>query len=187
MSGQSFISTGYNTTSCTLALPSFQELNSNPRLFTISHIYFILQFRRYMSTQNISAIVCLCFEVSPGPFGYRVAHDSWQEIHHMSSKWNKMCHPQKKPSIVYWYIALKIKSPAIFMEWIKRFVGGFIIFQSVLLWRYYNDKKAYRILWRYYHSRCRPPRCHAGCHGAWRPHHERWAYTSNFVQYISGF
>ena len=49
-----------------------------------------------MSTQNISAIVSLCFEVSPDPFGYRVAHDSWQEIHHMSSKWNKMCQPQKK-------------------------------------------------------------------------------------------
>ena len=25
-------------------------------------------------------------------------------------------------------------------------MGGFIIIQSVLLWRYYNDKKAYRIL-----------------------------------------
>ena len=53
-----------------------------------------------MFTQNISAVVCLytliCFEVSPGPFGYSVAHDSWQEIHHMSSKWNKMCQPQKK-------------------------------------------------------------------------------------------
>ena len=24
-------------------------------------------------------------------------------------------------------------------------------------------------------------------HGAWRPLHERWAYTSNFVQYISDF
>ena len=49
-----------------------------------------------MSTQNISAIVSLCLEVSPGPFGYRVAHDSWQEIHHTSSKWSKMCQPQKK-------------------------------------------------------------------------------------------
>ena len=37
----------------------------------------------------------------------------------------------------------KIRSPAIFfMEWTKRFVGGFITFQSVLLWRYYNDKKS---------------------------------------------
>ena len=35
MSCQSFISTGYHTTCCTLPLPSFQELNSNPRLFTI--------------------------------------------------------------------------------------------------------------------------------------------------------
>ena len=51
-----------------------------------------------MSTQDISAIVNLCFEVSPGPFGYRVyvAHDSWQELYHMSSKWNNMCQPQKK-------------------------------------------------------------------------------------------
>ena len=31
------------------------------------------------------------------------------------------------------------------MEWIKRFVGGFIVFQSVLL-RWYNDNKAYQIL-----------------------------------------
>ena len=38
-------------------------------------------------------------------------------------------------------LLIKIKSPAIFfMEWTKRFVGGFITFQSVLLWRYYNDK-----------------------------------------------
>ena len=52
-----------------------------------------------MSTQNISAIVSLCFhgfEVSPGHFGYRVAHGSWQGIHHMSSKWNKKCQPQIK-------------------------------------------------------------------------------------------
>ena len=62
----------------------------------IYKIYLTLKFRRYMSTQNISAIVSLCFEVSPGPFRYRVAHDSWQEIHHMSSKQNKMCLPQKK-------------------------------------------------------------------------------------------
>ena len=41
--------------------------------------------------------------------------------------------------------------------------------------------------WRYYHSRCRPPCCHGRRHGAWRPHHERLAYTSNFVQYIYGF
>ena len=49
-----------------------------------------------LSSQNISAIVSLCFQVSPGPFGYYVAHDSWQEIHHISSKWNKMRQPQKK-------------------------------------------------------------------------------------------
>ena len=49
-----------------------------------------------LSTQNISAIVSLCFQVSPGPFGYYVAHDSWQESHHISSKWNKMRQLQKK-------------------------------------------------------------------------------------------
>ena len=51
-------------------------------------------------------------------------------------------------STVYWCIASKLKVPLFFffMEWIKRFVGGFVIFQSVLLWRYCNDKKAYRIL-----------------------------------------
>ena len=42
---------------------------------------------------------------------------------------------------------IKIKGPAnFFMEWIKRFVCWFINVQSVLLWWYYNDKKAYRIL-----------------------------------------
>ena len=78
---------------------------------------------------------------------------------------------------------IKIKSPAIFL-WSERnvFVGGFITFQSVLIWRYYNDKKPTRYS-RYYHSRCRPPHCH----GAWHPHHERWAYTSDFMQYISVF
>ena len=59
-------------------------------------IYFILKFRRYLSTQNISAIVSLCLEVSPGPFGYRLVHDIGPEIHHMSSNWNKMCQPQNK-------------------------------------------------------------------------------------------
>ena len=32
------------------------------------------------------------------------------------------------------------------MEWTKRFVCWFLNVQSVLLWWYYNDKKAYRIL-----------------------------------------
>ena len=42
---------------------------------------------------------------------------------------------------------IKIKSPAIFL-WNEQhvFVCWFITFQSVILWRYYNDKKAYRIL-----------------------------------------
>ena len=62
----------------------------------VYNICFTLKFRMFLSTQNISAIVSLCFEVSPGPFGYCVAHDSWQEIHHISSKWNKISQPQKK-------------------------------------------------------------------------------------------
>ena len=76
---------------------------------------------------------------------------------------------------------IKIKSPANFL-WNEQnvFVGGFITFQSVLFWRYYNDKKPTRY-WRYYHSRCRPPAAMGGAIGAWHPHHERWAYTSNFV------
>ena len=42
---------------------------------------------------------------------------------------------------------IKIKSPAIFfMESTKRFVCWFTNVQSVLLWWYYNDTKAYRIL-----------------------------------------
>ena len=49
-----------------------------------------------MLIRNIFAIVSLCSEVPPGPFGYRIAHDSWQEIDHMSEKWNKMWQSQKK-------------------------------------------------------------------------------------------
>ena len=43
---------------------------------------------------------------------------------------------------------IKIKSPANFFLWNewKRFCGCIFIFQSVLLWWYYNDKKVYRIL-----------------------------------------
>ena len=42
----------------------------------VYNIYFTLKFRMFLSTQNISAIVSLGFKVSPGPFGYCVAHDS---------------------------------------------------------------------------------------------------------------
>ena len=40
------------------------------------------------------------------------------------------------------------------MEWTTRFECWFFTFQSVLLWRYCNDKKPTGY-WRYYHSRCR--------------------------------
>ena len=55
-----------------------------------------IKFRKCFFNPNISGVVC--FEVSPRPFGYCVtlARDSWQDIHQMSSKWNKMCQPQKK-------------------------------------------------------------------------------------------
>ena len=87
-------------------------------------------------------------------------------------------------STFYWCIASKLKVPLFFL-WNEQnvSVGGFNTFQSVLLWRYYNDKNPTGY-WRYYNSRCRPP-CSQWV--AWRPHHERWAFTSNFVQYISGF
>ena len=41
---------------------------------------------------------------------------------------------------------IKIKIPAIFfMEWITRFCGWIYHFSISHIWRYYNDKKAYRI------------------------------------------
>ena len=50
-------------------------------------------------------------------------------------------------STVYWCIASKFKVPLFFL-WNEQhvFVCWFITFQSVSLWWYYNDKKAYRIL-----------------------------------------
>ena len=57
---------------------------------------------------------------------------------------------------------IKIKSPSdFFMEWTKRFVCWFINVQSVLLWRYYNNKKSLPdISGTTYHSRCRLPSSH---------------------------
>ena len=51
---------------------------------------------------------------------------------------------------------IEIKSSANFL-WNEQnvFAGGSITFQSVLLWRYYNDK-THTGYWRYCHSRCRP-------------------------------
>ena len=96
MSCQSFISTGYHTSTHQFYLATAEFPRTKLKSEIVYNIYFTLKFRIFLSTQNISAIVSLCFEVSPGPFGYCVAHDSWQEIHHISSKWNKMCQPQKK-------------------------------------------------------------------------------------------
>ena len=72
---------------------------------------------------------------------------------------------------------IKIKSPAIFFFF-------FFLMNKTFLWvdlSFFNLSYSGGITttkkptgyWWYYHSRCRPPRCNAGCHGAWRPHHER--------------
>ena len=53
-----------------------------------------------------------------------------------------------KTNTVYWCIASESKVPLIFL-WNEQnafVVGGFVTFQSVLLWWYHNDNKAYRIL-----------------------------------------
>ena len=76
---------------------------------------------------------------------------------------------------------IKIKSPAeFFMEWIKCFCGWIYHFSISLTLVVLQGQKAYRIL-------ATTIRCHGRRHVAWRPHHERWAYTSNFVQYIWAF
>ena len=78
---------------------------------------------------------------------------------------------------------IKIKSHANFL-WNEQnvFVGGFISFQSAVTLVVLQWQKAYRIL------AALPFKMSASrSHGAWRPHHEQWAYTSNFVQYITGF
>ena len=76
------------------------------------------------------------------------------------------------------------KSCYFFMKWIKRFWGWIYYYSiSLTLAVLQRQKSLPDIGGTTYHSRCQPPCSHA----AWRPHHERWAYTSNFVQYISGF
>ena len=85
---------------------------------------------------------------------------------------------------VYWCIASKLKVTLIFL-WNEQhvFVCCFI---TISLTRYYNDKKPTGY-WLYYHSRCRLPGCHGACHWAWRPHHDRWAYASNFGNIFLAF
>ena len=66
-----------------------------------------------------------------------------QYLHiHTSSPWTVWVenHPDNMYSLLMHHI--KIKSPANFMQWTKRFVVWFISFQSVLFWWYYNDKKS---------------------------------------------
>ena len=90
-------------------------------------------------------------------------------------------------SAVYWCIASKLKVPLFLTEWPKRFCGWISLFNQLLLWWYYNDKKAYRILAALPFKMSPPLSPMEPGAGAWRPHHEQWAYTSNFVQCISGF
>ena len=94
MSCQSFISTWYHTTSCTLPLPSFQELNSNPRLFTISQYLFCIKISQIHVYPKHFCHRKLMFWSFTRPF--LIPCSTWYQIHHMSSKWNKMCQPQKK-------------------------------------------------------------------------------------------
>ena len=110
-----------------------------------------------------------------GDFTFKFTATPANELATLCNSWNRSTNTtnhrvNKCSSLMH---RIKIKSPANFL-WNEQnfFVGGSITFQSVLLWRYYNDKKPTGY-WRYYHSRCRPARCHGRRHGAWRPHHER--------------
>ena len=69
-----------------------------------------------------------------------------------------------------------------YFSWNEQYVicGWIYHFSYSLTLAVLQRQKAYRILAV---LPCRPP----SCHGAWRPHHDRWDYTSNFVQYISAF
>ena len=80
---------------------------------------------------------------------------------------------------------IKIKSAAnFFMEWIKRFCGWIYDFWISLTLAILQRQKVYRILVVLPTIQDVGP---LGPHAAWCPHRDRWAYTSNFVQYISGF
>ena len=95
----------------------------------------------------------------------------------------------RRTSTVYWCIASKLKVPLFFFNGMnKTFLWvNLSFFNQSYSGGITTTKKPATGYRRYYHSICRPPRCHAGCHGAWPPHHERWAYTSKFLKYISGF
>ena len=84
---------------------------------------------------------------------------------------------QQATSTVYWCIASKLNVPLFFL-WNEQniFVCWFINVQSVLFWRYYNDKEPTGY-WRY-HSRCQLSGYHGTRRGAW--HHTPWAMSLYF-------
>ena len=74
------------------------------------------------------------------------------------SKWH-FCFGENKYSLMM--RSIKIKSPVKFYGMNKTFLWvDLSLFNQLLLWRYYNDKKLDTGYWRHYHSRCRPPRSH---------------------------
>ena len=132
--------------------------------------YFVVCFQSCDETREMNTK--LTFEWAHKQFFMRV-YTLFYFSYDTTNPYNTMT------STVYWCIASKLKVPLIiFMEWIKRFCGWICNFSISLTLAVIPD-----IGGTTYHSRCRSP-C---CHGVWRPHHERWAFTSNFVQYISGF
>ena len=92
------------------------------------------------------------------------------------------------PHITYKYSLLmhriKIKSPAIFYGMNNTFLG---VNLSIFNQSYSGGITTTKSLPDIGGTTIQDVGCHGTRHGAWRPHHERWAYTSNFVQYISGF
>ena len=73
----------------------------------------------------------------------------WSQLSWLHRTWRQGSY--RLTSTIYWCKASKLKS-----RWLiygvneTFFVGGFVIFRSVLLWRYHSDKKPTGY-WRYYH------------------------------------
>ena len=117
-----------------------------------------------------------------GKHGKWLCNQETQWVPHGLTKFN--LHRQAKVGNKYNLLMhrIKIKSRNFFMEWTKRFCGWIYLFSISSYSGGITMTKKPTGYWRHYHWRCRPPRSN----GAWRPQNEQWAYTSNFVQYISG-
>ena len=168
----------------------------------------LLYFPRCVYNSDKEKLSFCCYCISPTfflnlycnlkiPFWYRSL--IWKHVCLSQVSQALICEyiPQYCRSTVYWWW-LKWKVPLIFHG-----MNNVLWVDLSLFWRYYNDKKVYRILPFKMPPPPHPtpptppptppapapppPPCNGMRHGAWRPHHERWAYTSNFVQYISGF